>query len=77
MTLPQLNEMTEHNNDDILLHVLDERLKSIQKDVHDMKTSMGNYVTQHEFRPVMLLVYGFAATALAAVIAALVALVLK
>jgi len=66
--------MTEDTH---LIHVLDERLKTIGNDVKELKEEFDNYVTKHEFRPVMLLAYGFAATVLTSTVAAIVALVLK
>ena len=67
----------ESSREEVLLHVLDERLKTIANDVRDIKQQFDKYVTKHEFRPVMLLAYGFAATIMTSVVAAIIALVVK
>ena len=62
--------MTNHDDDPHLLARIDERLRHIEKMVED-------FVTQMEFVPVKMIAFGLAGVVLAAVIAALVAQVLR
>lgn len=64
----------EDNTDRELLIRLDERLKAIESNLLHMRT---NYVTQIEFRPIRLIVYGTAGIILTGVMGAIVALVLQ
>lgn len=63
--------------DPILLARLEERVRAVQAEVHALAEELREYVTQHQFRPVQLLVYGLAGLLLSAVIAALVASVMR
>jgi hypothetical protein len=60
---------------------LEERLKHLEASVSKIYVKLdkldSNYVTQSEFKPVKMIVYGLAGTILAGVVAALLALVLR
>jgi len=59
-----------------LLARLDERVKAMQRELHDMNLKFIEYVTHVEFKVVRLLVFGTVALILSAVVAAIVASVL-
>ena len=62
--------MTNNDDDGHLLARIDERVRHIERMVQD-------FVTQMEFVPVKMIAFGLAGVVLAAVIAALVAQVLR
>jgi len=62
------------NNGRVKLAVIARDIDYIKKAIDDIRK---NYVTQQEFKPVRLIVYGFAAIVLTAVVGAVIALVLK
>ena len=59
-----------------MLARLDERIQSMQKDLHILSSRFEQYVTHVEFTPVKLIAFGLAALILSSVIAAVVASVL-
>jgi hypothetical protein len=59
-----------------LLARLDERVKSMQVELHSLTAKFEQYVTHVEFGPVKLIAFGLAGLILSAVIAAVVASVL-
>ncbi len=61
----------------IMLARMDERLKAVQLEVHALRQSLIDYITRHEFFPVKAIALGVAGLILAAVVAAIVAQVLK
>ena len=53
-------------------------IKYIQRDIAEINKKLDDkYVTKEEFKPIKNLVYGFVALALSAIIAALLALIIK
>ena len=63
---------------DFLLIRLDERTSSQEKVLIELKNIIEkNYVTQDQFRPVRLCVFGFVALILTSVVGALIAVVVK
>jgi len=59
-----------------LLARLDERVKSMQIELHNLTSKFEQYVTHIEFGPVKLIAFGLAGLILSAVIAAIVASVI-
>ena len=59
-----------------LLARLDERVKSMQAELHSLTSKFEQYVTHIEFGPVKLIAFGLAGLILSAVIAAIVASVI-
>jgi hypothetical protein len=59
-----------------MLARLDERLQSVQRELHTLSDRFQDYVTHVEFKVVRMLVFGSVALILSAVIAAIVASVL-
>lgn len=62
----------DEDDKDLLVRV-DERLKSVQEEVHNVRTRFDNYVLHVEFKPVQLITFGMAALILCTVLAAIVA----
>ncbi len=56
---------------------MDERLKSVQAEIHALRQSLIEYITKHEFFPVKMISLGLAGLILAAVVATIVAQALK
>lgn len=65
------------NHEDDLLARLDERLQSVQKELHSLKLKFDKYVLHVEFKPVQMIAFGMAALVLCSVLAALVASIIK
>ncbi len=61
--------MNDHDDPHLLARI-DERVKHIEQMVHD-------FVRQHQFRPVQLIAFGTVAVMLSALLAAIVAQVIK
>ena len=59
-----------------MLARLDERVKSMQTELHSLTAKFEQYVTHIEFGPVKLIAFGLAGLILSAVIAAVVASVI-
>jgi hypothetical protein len=59
-----------------MLARLDERMQSVQKELHTLTGKFNEYVTHVEFTPVKLIAFGLAALTLSSVLAAVVASVL-
>ena len=65
------------DDDHSLLGRIDERVKSLQKSMVELKEELEKYVLHIRFRPVEAGFYGLAAIILSSVIAAIVALVIR
>jgi hypothetical protein len=63
-------------NEHSMLARLDERVQSMQKDLHVLTGKFNEYVTHIEFTPVKMIAFGLAALILCSVLAAVVATVL-
>ena len=63
-------------NEHSMLARLDERVQSVQRELHTLTGKFNEYVTHTEFTPVRLLVYGLAGLLLSSVVAAVIATVL-
>jgi hypothetical protein len=61
----------------ILLARLDERVISMQRETHVLRTLLEDYVTKHEFWATKVISLGLAGLLLSAVVAAIIAQVLK
>ena len=59
-----------------MLARLDERVQSVQRELHTLTNKFQDYVTHVEFKVVRMLVFGTVALILSAVVAAIVASVL-
>jgi hypothetical protein len=62
---------------DDLLARLDERVKAMQSELHNMHETLEIYVTRHEFWPVKVIALGLAGLILSAVVAAVIARVVN
>jgi hypothetical protein len=71
--------MTEHNENEsqIMLARLDERVVSMQREIHVLRGLLEEYITRHEFWPTKVISLGLAGLLLSAVVAAIIAQVLK
>ena len=67
----------DDETEQVLLARMDERLKSVQSEVHALRQSLIEYITKHEFFPVKMISLGLAGLILAAVVAAIVAQVMR
>ena len=68
--------MSDDETQNNMLARLDERMKSVQAEVHALTVKFESYVTHVEFTPVKLIAFGLAALILSSVIAAVVASVI-
>ena len=69
--------MNEHEDTTVSLARLEERVISVQGELHRLHGSFNEYVTKHEFWPTKVIALGLAGLLLSAVVAAIVAQVIK
>jgi len=74
MTVPEPKELAEYKSDHDLLIELRTEMRGLREDFKDAKT---NYVTQAEFWPVKMLVYGCTGLMLTAMVGAVIVLVIR
>ena len=76
--LPQdhLDDRGENRSISDLVSRLDERMKGVQAELKGLREALDKYVTQVEFSPIRLLVFGMAGLLLSSVIAAIIGTVL-
>lgn len=67
----------EESAREVLLARLDERVASMQREIHTMRALLEDYITKHEFWPTKIISLGLAGLVLASVVAAIIAHVLK
>lgn len=66
----------QDEQDQELLARIDERVQSMQRELHTLTKKFAEYVTHVEFTPVKMIAFGLAGLILCSVIAAIVATVL-
>ena len=71
--------VTDHEESarEVLLARLDERVASMQREIHTTRSMLEDYITKHEFWPTKVISLGLAGLLLSAVVAAIIAQVLK